>query len=107
MLLSLSFSTINLKNNLPSTRTDLFHPLLCNYLLHHIRTRTQIKSPRVKNLPANLPSEVAYSFQKVSKLAYTALVEGKMIVDEIFLQSQGFEIPTTENSLLIYCNYSK
>ena len=54
----------------------------------------------MKNLPANLPSEVASSFQKVSKLAYTALVEGKMIVDEIFLQSQGFEIPTTENSLL-------
>ena len=88
------------KNNLPSTCTDLFHPLLCNHLLHHVRTRTQIELPRVKNLPADLPSEVAFSFQKVSKLAYTALVEGKMIVDDVFLESQGFEIPATENSLL-------
>ena len=45
------------KNNLPSTRTDLFHPLFCNHLLHHIQTRTQIKSSTVKHLPADLPSK--------------------------------------------------
>ena len=86
------------KDNLPNTRTELFYPLLCNHLLRHVRTREKKPLPRLKHLPDDLPSEVALSFKKVSKIAYSALVEGMMIVDVAFLESHDF--PATENNML-------
>ena len=86
------------KDNLPNTRTELFYPLLCNHLLRHVRTREKKPLQRLKHLPDDLPSEVALSFKKVSKIAYSALVEGMMIVDVAFLESHDF--PATENNML-------
>ena len=86
------------QDNLPNTRTDLFHPLLCNHLLRHVQTREKKPLPRLKHLPDDLPSEVALSFKKVSKIAYSALVEGMMIVNVAFLESHDF--PATENNML-------
>ena len=86
------------QDNLPNTRTELFYPLLCNHLLRHVRTREKKSLPRLKHLPDDLPSEIASSFKKVSKIAYSALVEGMMIVDVAFLESHDF--PATENSML-------
>ena len=86
------------KDNLPNTRTELFYPLLCNHLLRHVRTREKKSLPRLKHLPDDLPSEVALSFKKVSKIAYSALVEGMMIVNVAFLESHDF--PATENNML-------
>ena len=86
------------KDNLPNTRTELFHPLLCNHLLRHVRTREKKPLPRLKHLPDDLPSEIALSFKKVSKIAYSALVEGMMIVNVAFLESHDF--PATENNML-------
>ena len=86
------------KDNLPNTRTELFYPLLCNHLLRHVRTREKKSLPRLKHLPDDLPSEIALSFKKVSKIAYSALVEGMMIVNVAFLESHDF--PATESKML-------
>ena len=86
------------KDNLPNTRTELFYPLLCNHLLRHVRTREKKPLQRLKHLPDDLPSEIASSFKKVSKIAYSALVEGKMIVNVAFLKSHDF--PATESNML-------
>ena len=45
-----------------------------------------------------MPSEVALSFKKVSKIAYSALVESMVIVDEAFLESH--DCLATENNML-------
>ena len=86
------------KDNLPNTRTELFYPLLCNHLLRHVQTREKKSLQRLKHLPDDLPSEIAPSFKKVSKIAYSALVEGMMIVNVAFLESHDF--PATENNML-------
>ena len=86
------------KDNLPNTRTELFYPLLCNHLLRHVRTREKKPLPILKHLPDDLPSEIVSSFKKVSKIAYSALVEGMMIVNVAFLESHDF--PATESNML-------
>ena len=86
------------KDNLPNTRTELFYPLLCNHLLRHVRTREKKPLQRLKHLPDDLPSEIASSFKKVSKIAYSALIEGMMIVNVAFLESHDFS--ATENNML-------
>ena len=84
------------QDNLPNTRTELFYPLLCKHLLRHVRTREKKTLPILKHLPDNLPSEIASSFKKVSKIAYSALVDGMMIVNMAFLESHDFS--ATENN---------
>ena len=86
------------QDNLPNTRTELFYPLLCNHLLRHVRTREKKPLQRLKHLPDDLPCEIASSFNKVSKIAYSALVEGMKIVNVAFLESHDF--PATENNML-------
>ena len=86
------------KDNLPNTRTELFYPLLCNHLLRHVQTREKKPLQKLKLLPDDLPSEIASSFKKVSKIAYSALVEGMMIVNVAFLESHDF--PATESNML-------
>ena len=86
------------QDNLPNTRTELFYPLLSNHLLRHVRTREKKPLQRLKYLPDDLPSEIASNFKKVSEIAYSALVEGMMIVNVAFLESHDF--PATESNML-------
>ena len=86
------------KENLPSTSTELFHPLLCNILRRHVKERKKMSIRRVRNLPSDLPSDVAEHFKKLSEIAFLALTEGKVTVDQAFLESHYFS--ATEDSML-------
>ena len=64
-----------------------------------MRTREKKSLPTLKHLiPDDLPPEIALSLKSVSKIAYSALVEGMMIVDVAFLESHDF--PATESNML-------
>lgn len=77
------------RDNIPTTQTGLFHPLICNFLVRHIHTRESkdiSDVPEVRNLPDDLPPSLAQSFTKVSQIAFKALLENKKI-DKKFLAS--------------------
>ena len=78
----LTFLFDNLKDNLPSTQTGLFHPLLCNFLIRHIHTRESKDIndvPDIENLPYDLPPKLAQSLTKIAQIAYRMLLENKKI----------------------------
>ena len=86
------------EENLPTTSTELFHPLLCNILRRHMKERKKMSIRSVRNLPRDLPSDVAEHFKKLSEIAFLALTEGKVTVDQAFLESYNFS--ATEDSML-------
>ena len=81
----------HLKDNLPSTQTGLFHPLICNFLIRHIHTRESKDLndvPSIENLPGDLPPKLAQSFTKIAEIAYEMLLENKKI-DKHILAKYG------------------
>ena len=78
-----------LKDNLPTTRTGLFDPLLRNFLYRHMLTRTSHKPCSIDNFPKDLPDDVRKSLRKVSKLAYKSILERKKVVDQRTLTDIG------------------
>ena len=58
------------KDNLPTTRTGLFHPLVCNFLIRHVETRTNHPLGKVFDLSTDLPHDVYTAFRCISKLVY-------------------------------------
>ena len=77
------------KDNLPSTRTGLFHPLVSNFVVRHMLTRTSYTHADVTNFPANLPDDIRSSFANITKLAYTSLLQRKMVTDRSMLTECG------------------
>ena len=87
-----------LKEDLPTTRTGLFHPLVSNCLIHHIHTRKMKPIMRIKDFSRDLPPDIRSLLLKISKIAYTVLVESNTIIDQTFLESEKLE--ATENNML-------
>ena len=83
------------KDNLPTTRTGLFHPLVCNFLIRHIGTRTNHHLGSVFDLSTDLPQDVYTSFSCISKLAYQSLIGMRLEVCESILKRAGM-IPLWE-----------
>ena len=88
------------KDNLPTTQTGLFHPLICNFLVRHIQTR-EVKDfyefPEIEIIPEDLPPSIAESFTKVTQVAYESLIQNKKI-DRKFLAS--VKLAPVENEML-------
>lgn len=79
------------KESLPTTRTDLFHPLVCNFLIRHMQTRTQHGTMRITNLSTDLPSDVLSSLCKVSCLAYQSCLNRRVTILPHILRDMGIE----------------
>ena len=77
------------RENLPTTRTGLFHPLVCNFLVRHMQMRTAYEEKVIVDLSVDLPDEVYSSLCKVSKLAYESLLSGKVAITPSILQAAG------------------
>ena len=86
-----------LKDNLPTTRTGLFDPLVRNFLVRHIQTRTNYEVASVDNLPEYLPDDIRRSLNKVSELAYRSLLQRKKVVDQKMLSKFG--LTSIDNAL--------
>ena len=69
-----------LEKGTPTTQTDLFKPLVCNFLVRHMSTRFD-KSCKIDSLVDNesIPHEIRKSFQSMCSLAYSALCENKRL----------------------------
>ena len=79
------------KDHLPTTRTELFQPLLYNFLIRHMQTRTQHDISTIDNLLTDLPNEVYLSLCKVSKLAYQSILDRKAIISLDMLRDVGID----------------
>ena len=77
------------KDNLPITRTGLFHPLVCNFLVRHVGTRTSHPLGKVFDLSTDLPQDVYTSLRCISELAYQSLVGMHLEVPECVLKKAG------------------
>ena len=83
------------KDNLPTTRTGLFHPLVCNFLIRHVGTRTNHPLGKVFDLSTDLPHDVYTAFRCISELAYQSLISMCLEVPENVLKRAGM-IPLWE-----------
>ena len=79
------------KVHLPTTRTELFQPLVCNFLIRHMQTRTQHDVSTIDNLSTDLPNEVYLSLCKVSKLAYQSILDRKTMISLDMLRDAGID----------------
>jgi hypothetical protein len=72
--------------NLPTTRTGLFHPLVCNFLIRHMQAHTEYKVDRIQDLSTDLPADVYLALCKVSKLAYQSLISRDIVFTQSMLR---------------------
>ena len=84
------------KENLPTTRTGLFYPLMCNFLIRHVHV-AKCQLGTIRDLTTDLPHEVYSSFCKVSKFAYESIIDRSTLITQIMLKSAGID-PTPDNT---------
>ena len=74
--------------NLPTTRTGLFQPLVCNFLIRHMQARSeyQIDTIRIHDLSADLPADIYSALYKVSRLAFQSLISRDIIFTQSMLR---------------------
>ena len=79
-----------LKDDLPTTRTGLFDPLVRNFLYRHMVTRAgHQQALSIDDLTKDLPADIHKSLTNVSKLAYKSILGRKKIVDRRKLAEFG------------------
>ena len=65
-------------DNIPVTQTGLFKPLLSNFLVRHIQTRTDtVELPEIANFTKDIPPVIQKAFRQICKLAYTDSTSSK------------------------------
>ena len=84
------------KENLPTTRTGLFYPLMCNFLIRHVLVAKH-QLGTICDLTTDLPHEVYSSLCKVSKFAYDSIIDKSTRITQIMLKSAGID-PTPDNT---------
>ena len=90
----MSFIFERLKSSLPTTHTDLFHPLVCNCLIRHMQTHNLTEDPiEIENLPDDLPDDIAPLFMNVAEIAYKSLIEQTKIIDKSTLRCSKLNVP--------------
>ena len=81
------------KDHLPTTRTELFQPLVCHFLIRHMQTRTKhnISTIVIDDLSTDLPSDIHLSLSKVSKLAYQSILDRRVAFSLDMLRDAGID----------------
>ena len=80
-----------LQEDLPTTRTGLFHPLVRNFLLRHIKSRTTHQIGCIRDLSKDLPGDIYQSLCKISRLAYQSIIDRQSLVSQTMLASEGID----------------
>ena len=78
----LSYLARFIDNNLPTTQTNLYKPLVSNFLVRHMDTRLKKEEPCViSNLLDDecIPLEICQMFKKICSLAYCSILETKRL----------------------------
>ena len=90
----MSYIFERLRSNLPTTNTDLFHPLICYSIVRHIQTHNLTDDEiEIEKLPDDLPDDIAQLFMNVAEIAYKALIECTKIIDKSLLISSKLSAP--------------
>ena len=71
----------NVKDDLPTTRTGLFYPLIQNVIVRHMLLYSPHQLPNLTVFPANLPENIRSSFEKLSKLAFDNIIHRRKVFD--------------------------
>ena len=86
-----------LQEKLPTTRTGLFHPLVCNFLIRHLQSRTSHPISTIYDLKNDLPDDVYKSLCKMSQLAYKSILDRHSLMSRAMLKSAGID-PTKHDT---------
>ena len=83
----MTFLTHFIIDDVATTQTDLYKPLICNFLLRHIDTYLpNVELPKIKDLVDDLPPEVGDPFKKLCLLVYSSSIKNKQLftANELF-----------------------
>ena len=65
-------------DNIPDTQTSLFKPLLSNFLVRHVHTRTDADElPEIVDFTKDIPPVIQIAFRQICKLAYAESTSSK------------------------------
>ena len=87
----------SLDYKLPSTRTGLFHALVCNLLLRHMQLRTDHGLQMLDNFES-LPGDILQQFKSVCAIALRGIVEDRRVFK---LSSLKVAHPTSSLGLML------
>ena len=79
------FLTLFMKEDLPTTQTNLYKPLVCNYLIRHMDTRvTETVSYDIIMIDSLIdesciPPQISEPFKSVCRLAYSSVLKNKRL----------------------------
>ena len=66
------------RDNMPTTQTGLYKPLISNFLLRHIDSYLpKLEVSCIEDLHRDIPHEISEPFNKVCNLAYSSLLKNK------------------------------
>ena len=83
-------------DSLPTTRTGLFYPLMCNFLIRHVLVAKH-RLGTIRDLATDLPQEEYLSLCKISNFAYDSIVDSRTLITPIMLKSAGID-PKPDNT---------
>jgi hypothetical protein len=99
------FDSFEENNDIPTTRTGLFYPLMCNFLVRHVHVaKNQLGT--ISDLATDLPQEEYLALRKLSKFAYDSIVNSHTLITPIMLKTAGID-PTPDNTLGFLQMYHK
>ena len=81
----------SVKDDLPTTRTGLFYPLIQNVIIRHVLLRSPHQRPDVTDFPACLPNDIHSFINKVSKLAFENFIRRRKVFDCKMLVKCGID----------------
>ena len=81
----------SVRDNLPTTRTGLFDPLIRNFIVRHMLSHTPHQLPNVTEFPANLPGNIRSSFDKLLKLAFDNIIHRRIVFDRNTFMKCGLD----------------
>ena len=75
----MSFLIYFIKEKIPMTQTDLYKPLICNYLVRHMDTRSNEEEPVVIDHLIDDSLEIGGPFRELCSLAYSFTIKSKRL----------------------------
>ena len=97
-----------IKDQVPTTQTELYIPLISNFLRRHMDSHfPHIDSPCIEDLLNDIPSEICESFDKVCLLAYSSSLSGKQLFTTKELGHATLIVDNTLGFLQVHSSISR